>query len=119
MFGDAADNYDTEKADHARMRRLLNQAFSPKRMQKLRSRMQADVDHLLGNVLSMTPPVDLPEEFSFPLPTLMICELLGVPFSDRGSFSALSSGIGDLFAHTRSECDNCTYEVSFRRDMEA
>jgi cytochrome P450 len=39
MFGDAADNYDTEKADHARMRRLLNQAFSPKRMQKLRSRM--------------------------------------------------------------------------------
>jgi pentalenolactone synthase len=102
MFGGAADNYDTEKADHARMRRLLTPAFSARRMLRLRSRMQADTSHLLDNVLSMTPPVDLHEQFSFPLPTLMICELLGVPFSDRGRFSALSSGIGDLFDHTRS-----------------
>lgn len=102
MFGDAADNYATEKDDHARMRRLLNQSFSPRRIQKLRSRMQADVDRLLDDMLAMTPPVDLHQELSFPLPTLIICELLGVPLADRELIGSLSTDIGNLFDSSRS-----------------
>jgi len=112
MFGSAGENYETEKADNARMRRLLAPAFSPKRVRRLRSHMLADASQLLDGISRMTPPVDLHKEFSFPLPTLMICELLGVSYADRERFSDLSAGIGDLYDSARSQAamaDFCDY----------
>jgi cytochrome P450 len=71
--------------DHTRLRRLVSGAFSPKRVDSLRPRVQAIVDDLLDDVAVSGPTaqVDLVASFAFPLPFTVICELLGVPADDR------------------------------------
>jgi cytochrome P450 len=71
--------------DHTRLRRLVSAAFSPKRVEALRSHVQAITDDLLDDVAGMGPSscVDLVSAFAFPLPFTVICELLGVPYADR------------------------------------
>ncbi|MEO7195179.1 MAG: cytochrome P450 [Pseudonocardiaceae bacterium] len=90
--GDAA----TEAADHTRMRRLLTPAFSARRMHALRARVTELVDTLLDQLAEQSPPADLHEALSFPLPALVICELLGVPYADRDQFRVWSAGIVTL-----------------------
>jgi cytochrome P450 len=88
-------NYETEEADHARMRRLLTPAFSAKRMRMLSDHMEQLVDGYLDQLVAEheTAPggvVDLHSRLAFPLPVAMICRLLGVPESDHERFSSLS-----------------------------
>ncbi|MGH3864723.1 MAG: cytochrome P450 [Pseudonocardiaceae bacterium] len=87
------DNAATETVDHTQMRQLLTPAFSARRMQALRPRIGELVDTLLDQLADQTPPADLHEALSFPLPALVICELLGVPYADRDQFRAWSAGI--------------------------
>jgi len=70
--------------DHTRLRRLVSAVFTPRRIEDLRPRVQTIVDELL-NGLAVSPDarVDLVSAFAFPLPFTVICELLGVPESDR------------------------------------
>jgi cytochrome P450 len=103
LFGGPAENYETEDADHARMRALLTPYFSARRLEALRPRVEALVDELLEALAAVTPPVDLHEALSFPLPVLVICELLGVPYEDRAQFRAWSQGMADL--HDRQRAD--------------
>jgi cytochrome P450 len=71
--------------DHTRLRRLLSVAFTPRRVDALRPRVQELVDDLLDDVArSPDDRVDLVRAFAFPLPFTVICELLGVPESNRG-----------------------------------
>jgi cytochrome P450 len=102
LFGGPAENYETEHADHARMRALLTPYFSARRMEALRPRVEALVDELLDALAARTPPLDLHEALSFPLPVLVICELLGVPFEDRDRFRAWSRGMADLHDRQRA-----------------
>jgi pentalenolactone synthase len=90
--GDAA----TEAADHALMRRLLTPAFTARRMQALRAHVTDLVETLLDRLAEHGPPADLHELLSFPLPVKVICELLGVPYSDREQFRVWSAGAGNL-----------------------
>ncbi len=71
--------------DHTRLRRLLSVAFTPRRVDVLRPRVQELVDDLLDDIAAQSPdaPVDLVRAFAFPLPFTVICELLGVPEPDR------------------------------------
>ncbi len=71
--------------DHTRLRRLVSAAFSPRRIEGLRPRVQAIVDDLLDGLAAADPgrPVDLVTAFAFPLPFTVICELLGVPDDER------------------------------------
>lgn len=103
LFGGPAENYETEDADHARMRALLTPYFSARRMEALRPRVEVLVDELLAELAAMTPPVDLHEALSFPLPVLVICELLGVPYEDRAQFRVWSQGMADLHDRQRAE----------------
>jgi cytochrome P450 len=91
-MGDAA----TEAARHARMRRLLAPAFSARRMHGLRAHVAELVQRRLDQLVEHGAPADLHEALSFPLPVLVICELLGVPFADRDRFRAWSHGCADL-----------------------
>jgi cytochrome P450 len=72
--------------DHTRLRRLVSSAFSPKRVEALRPRVQTIADDLLDVIAEMGPSsrVDLVSTFAFPLPFTVICELLGVPHAERG-----------------------------------
>ncbi|TDP96738.1 cytochrome P450 [Labedaea rhizosphaerae] len=77
--------------DHTRMRRKLTGAFTVKRMRELEERIAEVVEQQLDHMASLTPPVDLVKEFALPVPSLVICELLGVPYADRDSFQANSA----------------------------
>jgi cytochrome P450 len=88
-------NYETEEADHQRMRRLLTPAFSAKRMLLLGDHVQTLVDGYLDELVAAhaTAPdrvVDLHAGLAFPLPVAVICQLLGVPTADRERFRSLS-----------------------------
>jgi pentalenolactone synthase len=87
---------ETEQAQHQQMRKLLAPAFSARRMQALNEHVATLVDGLLDDLAAATPPVDLHEALSFPLPVLVICELLGVPYADRHDFRVWSAAAGTL-----------------------
>jgi cytochrome P450 len=73
--------------DHTRLRRLLSAAFSMRRVEALRARVQTITDDLLDDIAREGPDnrIDLVAAFAFPLPFTVICELLGVPQDDRTS----------------------------------
>jgi cytochrome P450 len=102
LFGGASPNYETELEDGPRMRALLTPFFSAKRMQALRPWVEAQVDRLLDAMAAAGPPLDLHEALSFPLPVLVICELLGVPYEDRDEFRAWTLGMGDIHDRERA-----------------
>ncbi|MET9633739.1 cytochrome P450 [Lentzea sp. NPDC006480] len=71
---------------HARLRRLLTPEFTVKRIQAMRPYIQGLVDDHLDALLARTGPVDLVADFALPIPSLVICELLGVDYADRDRF---------------------------------
>ncbi|MGW4486796.1 cytochrome P450 [Amycolatopsis sp. NPDC004368] len=76
--------------DHAAQRRLLTADFMVKKVERLRPRIQQIVDDLIDELLAGPRPTDLVQAFALPLPSLVICELLGVPYADRAMFHRLS-----------------------------
>lgn len=77
--------------DHTRLRRMLTGAFTVKRMKQLEEHIVEIAERQLDEMARLTPPVDLVKEFALPVPSLVICELLGVPYEDRASFQANSA----------------------------
>lgn len=71
---------------HTRYRRLLTGHFTVRRMKQLEPRIEEIVADHLDAMERSGPPVDLMEAFALPIPSLAICELLGVPYSDREDF---------------------------------
>src|SRR5207249_2664231 len=86
LFGGPIPDPQGERADHQRMRKLLAPSFSARRMESLRPRVEAIVDGLLDELDRSGPPADFHAIVAFPLPALVICELLGVPAGDRENF---------------------------------
>jgi cytochrome P450 len=80
---------------HTRLRRSVAQAFTPRTVALLEPRVQEIVDGLLDAVEG-PDEVDLVREFAFPLPAIVIAELLGVPASDREYFKELSDELNPL-----------------------
>lgn len=77
---------NTDGAEHARWRRMLTHSFTRHRMVKLKPAIQKITDDLIDKMLTGPNPAELNEALSLPLPSLMICELLGVPYSDHDFF---------------------------------
>ncbi len=76
--------------EHSRLRRMLTPEFTIRRMKRLEPRIVEIVDQQLDAMENAGPPVDLVENFALPIPSLVICELLGVPYDDRGDFQRRS-----------------------------
>jgi cytochrome P450 len=76
--------------DQTRVRRKLTGAFTVKRMKTLEEQIIAITERQLESLAGLTPPVDLVKEFALPVPSLVICELLGVPYADRETFQVNS-----------------------------
>jgi cytochrome P450 len=77
----------TNPPDHTRLRRLVNAAFTRRRVDGLAPRIQEITDELLDGLAAREDePIDLVAEFAYPLPISVICELLGVPQDRRGEF---------------------------------
>ncbi|WP_232236181.1 cytochrome P450 [Nocardia sp. BMG51109] len=95
---------EMDPPEHTRFRRLLTAQFTVRRINQLEARIEEIVESHLDEMARARPPVDLVSMFAMPIPMLVICELLGVPYTDREFFldrteTALSLGSD----HTKSE----------------
>ncbi|MFG1705333.1 cytochrome P450 [Nonomuraea sp. M3C6] len=79
--------------EHARLRRMVTAPFAIRRVEAMRPAVQKIVDDLIDGLLAGPKPVDLVEAFALPVPSLVICELLGVPYADHDFFQDNSKTI--------------------------
>ncbi|MFI1615420.1 cytochrome P450 [Streptomyces lydicus] len=84
--------------EHTRFRRLLTGKFTVRRMQQLTPLVEQFVAERLDAMARTESPVDLVQEFALPVPSLVICELLGVPYADREEFQRNSARMISLTA---------------------
>lgn len=96
--------------EHTRLRRLTAQAFTPRRVDRLRPRAVRLAGQLVDQIRAHGPPVDLIHALAAPFPALLFCELFGIPEADREWFRAqadvamaLSAYPGTRIADAREE----------------
>ncbi|GAB3881755.1 cytochrome P450 [Kibdelosporangium lantanae] len=77
--------------EHARLRRMVTGPFAVRRVREMRPAVQRIVDDLIDDLLAGPTPVDLVRSFALPVPSRVICELLGVPYEDHEFFERNSS----------------------------
>jgi cytochrome P450 len=82
--------------EHQRLRRMLTAEFTIRRMQLLQEHIFEIVDAQLNTMEKAGPPADLVVNFALPIPSLVICELIGVPYDDRDDFQRRSARQLDL-----------------------
>ena len=89
--------------DHDRLRRLVQKAFTPRVIERLRPRVEALVDGMLGAIADKGGG-DYMADFAYPMPATVIAEMLGVPTSDQAEFRGWSEDIkGVVFGALNAE----------------
>src|SRR5687768_1733920 len=90
----AIDNHmlNRDGENHRRLRRLVTKAFTPKMVERLRPRIQQIADELL-DATEHDGETDLSATYAFPLPIIVIAELLGVPSEDQDRFRVWTDAI--------------------------
>ncbi|WP_369230816.1 cytochrome P450 [Streptomyces sp. R21] len=83
--------FNADGADHTRIRRMMTRPFTRPRMETLRPKIQQFTDELIDKMLAGPNPTDLVTALALPLPSLMICALLGVPYEDHDFFQEHAS----------------------------
>ncbi|MGM0898529.1 MAG: cytochrome P450 family protein [Bacillota bacterium] len=114
LFGGSMDDMSvftqnmlfSDPPDHKRLRGLAQKAFTPKMIEGMTGRIQEITDDLLDGLDGKTT-VNLIDEFAFPLPIIVICEILGVPSEDRDKFRMWSNS---LIEGTSGEAGVSVYE---------
>ncbi|MEU7791543.1 cytochrome P450 [Amycolatopsis sp. NPDC049159] len=82
-----------DNPEHARLRKMVTAPFTIRRTAAMRPAVQKIVDDRIDALLAGPKPVDLVEAFALPVPSLVICELLGVPYADHDFFQDSSKVI--------------------------
>ncbi|WP_409295886.1 cytochrome P450 family protein [Peribacillus sp. SCS-26] len=82
----------SDPPDHKRLRGLAQKAFTPQMIAKMRGRIQEITDDLL-DAAAGKEKMNLIDDFAFPLPIIVICEMLGVPAADRDKFRIWSNSL--------------------------
>nr|WP_253779412.1 cytochrome P450 [Goodfellowiella coeruleoviolacea] len=82
----AGDLTGIDQPEHTRYRKLLAGKFTVRRMRQLTERVEQITAEHLDAMQRQGPPVDLVPAFAHPVPAVMMCELLGVPYADRKAF---------------------------------
>jgi cytochrome P450 PksS len=110
-----------EGPEHLRLRRLVQHAFTPARLNAARPLIQKVVDGLLGRA-GAAGRLDVVADYAVPLPTLIICELMGIPARDgimlrqwseaKGRFRGLSRGDKGAVARAANDAT-----VNFERNF--
>ena len=104
---------------HTRLRRLLTPEFTMRRLARLAPRIDTIVAQVLDAMEDedLDAPVDLWRSFALPIPSLTICELLGVPYDERASFQQLSAARFDLAGGAGVSLDAIGQSLSYLRDL--
>ncbi|GGT41902.1 cytochrome P450 [Streptomyces atratus] len=102
---------------HTRLRRILTPEFTMRRLRRLTPRIDAIVEERLDAMEARQGPVDLVQEFALPIPSLTICELLGVPYEDRQDFQQLAMDRFDLFGGTTAPFGAMSESLAYFRNV--
>jgi cytochrome P450 len=86
----------TDPPDHTRLRKLLTPEFTMRRLERLRPRITGIVEQQLDVLAGAGDQAELVRDFAFPVPFLVICELLGLPVEERETFRSLASARFDV-----------------------
>ncbi|MEU1980840.1 cytochrome P450 [Nocardia sp. NPDC019395] len=89
---------NTDGPAHLRLRRMVTRSFAYKRVEAQRERIQQATDELIDTMLAGPNPVDLVEALALPLPSYMICEMLGTSYDDHDFFQHHASAAMDRYA---------------------
>lgn len=96
-----------DNPEHNHYRRMLTGQFTAKRMEAMRESIQEITDRLLDELQELEGPVDLVEHFALPLPSLVICQMLGVPYESHELFQEASATLLSQSAD-RDQVDEAT-----------
>ncbi|GAA2308752.1 cytochrome P450 [Streptomyces violaceusniger] len=99
-----------EGPGHRRWRRLISRAFTVKKMEAWRPRIQQMADALVDDMVAKGSPVDLRAALALPLPVQVICALLGAPSEDQDRFARWSETLLTLTRYTQAEVDDAQRE---------
>ena len=83
---------NSDPPEHTRLRKLVTKAFTARRMELMRPRIEELTARLLDE-MAEHDEVDLLDSFAFPLPITVICEIMAVPLDDRDEFRAWSNAL--------------------------
>ncbi len=86
----------TDPPEHTRLRKILTPEFTVRRLARLQPVIDRVVEERLDAMEAAGPVTDLVEDFAFPIPFLIICELLGLPVEDREPFRKLGHARFDI-----------------------
>jgi cytochrome P450 len=87
-----------DNPEHARLRRMLTADFMVKSAEAMRDDVQRHTDELLDRMITGRNSADLVKEFALPLPSAVICTMLGVPYEDHDFFEERSTTLFSLSA---------------------
>jgi cytochrome P450 len=101
---------------HTRLRGLCSQAFTPRRIEMLRSRIQGIADHLIDAMFS-DGRMDVIRDFAAPLPATVTAEMLGVPTSDHVQLKAWSADFAEMLGNFQHNPDRTERVLRSVQDM--
>lgn len=110
--------------EHSRLRRMLTAEFMIKRTEAMRPQIQRIVDDFLDRMIADGSPADLVAEFALPIPSLVICLLLGVDYADHGFFQDRSRTLlhndtpGEQIEQARGELTDYLSQLAERKRRE-
>jgi cytochrome P450 len=105
--------------EHTRLRKYLTPEFTMRRLRRLEPRIEAMVEEYLDRMAAKGSPVDLMEEFALPIPSLVVCELLGVPYEERAGFVKLSTDRFDFTAGPEASLQAINDAMTYLTDLVA
>ncbi|MEU4220714.1 cytochrome P450 [Actinoplanes sp. NPDC026623] len=105
-----ANLLNMDPPDHTRIRRLVSQAFTPRRVENLRPRIQETADALLDE-LAGQDEADLVRDYAGPLPVAVISDLLGVPEPDRNDFRSWTDAMVSPPARDRAAAGRAVFTI--------
>ncbi|BDM74492.1 cytochrome P450 (plasmid) [Streptomyces nigrescens] len=103
--------------EHTRYRRLLTGKFTVRRMRQLTERVEQFTTECLDAMEQAGPTADLVAAFAQPVPALMICELLGVPYGDRERFQSQVATIFDQTADAEAKGEAYTALLQYLNEL--
>lgn len=109
--GDGPRELSMDGPAHVSVRRVASRAFTPRRMDAYRPRVQLIVDELVDAMIAGPRPADLVSGLVAPLPLLVVCDLLGVPASDRERFYGWLAGLNSVFAYGSAEAESALADL--------
>ncbi|GLY40305.1 cytochrome P450 [Amycolatopsis sp. NBRC 101858] len=102
---------------HTRLRKLLTPEFTMRRLNRLIPRIDEIVTEQLDAMAKTEGPVDLWQAFALPIPSLTICELLGVSYEDREDFQRLGTARFDLFGGASASLGAMSESLTYLLDI--